>query len=215
MPGTLDVNIKDVLGSPTGALAVNLVDLLGNPISAFNPVPVRTDAGAIQEVDLIQVNGVTIILGRAAASASLPVALDSGMTVTPVTRIYLPVLQRPTFSLLVVRVNVIVAGGILIAAPGVGSTIVLRKVKITYTAAALAADVISMGTTLTGSQLAQWGIAIGAAATPDVGMLEMDWEDFAVGDNLPVDISSNVATFTNTSVMITYSVVTTANWPTA
>jgi hypothetical protein len=147
------------------------------------------------------------------AVAPLIVSPSGASTITPVTQGYLPVLQRPTFNLLVTRVNVIVAGGILIAAPGVGQSIVLRKVLVTLSAAAAAVAVISMGTTLTGADLAQWGLPIGAAATPDIDQLPWTWDDYLVGDNKPVDISSNVATFTNTSVMITYSVVTTAQWP--
>jgi hypothetical protein len=126
---------------------------------------------------------------------------------------YVAVLQRPTMSLLSARVSVIVAGGILIGAPGVGNSIVLRKLRFSVSAAALAADVIVFGTTLTGNNLARFEIPVGAAAQPQQNDYALDWDDYLIGDNLPVDVSSNVATFTNVSIMITYSVVITLNWP--
>jgi hypothetical protein len=224
VPGTLDVNIKDVAGSAAGVLNVNIADLKGSAsvvgqqlMAASFPVVIASDDTVAE--NLTQIKGVAVgaSLGGAFAGV-LPVEGFSFYTsgiATAFINAHLQTMQRPTMSVLSTRISVVVAGGVLIAAPGVGSSIVLRKLRFSVSAAALAADVIVFGTALTGATLARFEIPVGAAAQPQQNVYAMDWDDFLIGDNLPVDVSSNVATFTNVSIIITYSVVATASWPTS
>lgn len=200
--------------------AVKITPPLGQQVMAASvPVVIASDQSPIQEnLSQIAAKNVAVLDSASGVISGTGRQIVSG-TIQPqggaIALGYLGVLQRPTILIAVARINVIIAGTILLAAPGVGFSIVLRRVLVTLAAAALAADVISMGSTLTGGQLAQWGMPVGAAATPDISQLPWEWEDYAFGDNLPVCISSNVATFTNTSIMIAYSIVVTNNWPAA
>ena len=209
-----------VKGVKTGGVYVNnFVNNTGGPFAIAVPV-----APAADPVVTVQCNGAgsqAVVVVALFTSVDEPVTdvVVSGTLPNSVlpqnvaSQPYLPVLQRPTFDLFAVRVNILIAGSVLIAAPGVGFSIVIRKLLLTLAATAAATDIINVGTTLTGLQLGQFAVPLGVAAVPQSTEYEMDYDDFLIGDNLPVDISSNVATFTSSSVIITYSIVTTANWP--
>jgi hypothetical protein len=125
---------------------------------------------------------------------------------------YLNVIQRPTFHIYSQRVptGLVLAGTILRAAPGVGNSWVVRKIRCSTSNAGTGQ--IGVGTTLTGLDLACWDVIVGAAATPQPTQFEMDWDDYMIGDNLPICIHGPPA-FANFSVVLTYNLVSTGNWP--
>lgn len=145
-------------------------------------------------------------------SAIVSFAVANLLTPAGATPGYLPVLQRPTFDVLAVNSTAYVAatGVSLIAAPSAGSSIVIERIKFGLGVAPAAASNIDFGTV-------SGGLTLGAIVVSIAGGAQSDHElvydgGRLVGDNLPVFITCSTAA--TLSVTITYSIVTTANWPT-
>lgn len=125
---------------------------------------------------------------------------------------YLPVLQRPTFDTLCANFALAAGTGqTLIAAPGLGFSLVLRAVFVTFNAVPVASTAILLGNASGDQSYFRVAQILPAAATPEKDAF-WDWDDYAIPTNTPVIITGTAAA--SVAVTITYSVVTTANWPT-
>jgi hypothetical protein len=219
VPGTLDVNIKDVGGSPTGVLNVNIADLNGSAsvvgqelMAASFPVVIASDQSAVAE-NLTQISGTAVRTTEAsAAGAFVPGVLPVQGTTLVATGAagYLTVLQRPIFDVFAgTFVLVATVGQTVIAAPGVGFSIIVNRIHVSYAAAPAAAAGLQFGTVSGGVSVGELGISI-TAATADK---ELVYDGgFNIGTNLPLIITATVADAPYIDVM--YSIVTSANWPT-
>jgi hypothetical protein len=127
---------------------------------------------------------------------------------------YLMVQPRPSFKTTTGVFNLVVGTGqTVIAAPGSGSSLVLRKLHIDYSAAPAGAVALGFGTASGGASLGEFWYLLGAAANPTMPK-RWDWDDLLVGDNLPLVITSLTGGNAFNSVLtVTYGIVTTLNWP--
>jgi hypothetical protein len=258
VPGTLDVNLKDVGGSPSGVLNVNIADLNGSAsvvgqelMAASFPVVIASNQSALSvnaNDNLSQVGGAGVTLGSKVSASSIPVVVASDDTladnltqikgtaiITPTistaalngvlsvagafqprgaaNESYLSVKERPSIQLVSGLFTLVAGTGqTLIAAPGVGFSIVLRKAYFSVSAAPAATCLLSLGTVSSGATLYRLAIILAAAATPLLQSETMPWDDYLVGDNLPVIITASQGM--STEAVVTYSIVTTALWPT-
>lgn len=218
--GSLDINIKDVGGSPTGVLSVNLADLNGSAsvvgqqaMAASFPVVIASDQSALP-ANLTQIKGVALSTQMAGVQdvELRGIGSPASPPLSPAGLQYLQVIPRPTISVAAVSAKAVTnAGVVLIAAPGIGSSIVLRRIELAASVAPAAVTGLTFGTTLTGSQLGAWVLDVAAAGAID--NFALDFQDFLVGDNLPVDMSASTVAGSTFWGKITYSVVATANWP--
>lgn len=174
--------------------------------------------------NITEIGGASLFLGQTTMANSIPVVIASnqsavqvGPTLEPggnAAQLYLPVLQRPT--LLVATANTAFAantGVSMIGAPGAGYQIVLRKIMFALNGNPAANSVIEIGTASGDASVGRHSVVTGVAAFPGEQSWEMDWEDYAIGDNLPLYITCTTAL--NMTTTITYSLVRTANWPTS
>lgn len=214
--GTLGVDIRDVGGSSSGALNVNIADLNGSasvvgqePMAASFPVVIASNQSAVPE-------NITQVASTATTTWSpagvLPVGGFQNYTGSAGGKSsYLEVLQRPTFLVVPFTATFVAGTGQqVIAAPGAGNSLVIRRIVITLDGVPLSAGFIKIGTA-SGSQ-SLGGFYAGTVATGFTCYPPpFDYGDFLVGDNLPLFVTPAVINTLGVTVM--YSIVTTNNWP--
>jgi hypothetical protein len=126
------------------------------------------------------------------------------------SQIALEVFQRPTYHVATANVNLVANTPIItIPAPGVGNQIVLRKINLSAKANATATTIVNLQAGAT--NIGGWIYLLGVAADPGMQEKNFDYQDYAIGDNLAVSLIANVAI--GLEYIITYGIVTTANWP--
>jgi hypothetical protein len=133
---------------------------------------------------------------------------------TPDGTSYILSLQRPTFGIYAVQNLIAVAGTVLIPSPGVGYSIVLRRIQVSAASPPVAANLIRILSDPGGTSIFLQEFSPGTAAAPDqLSPPGMDYGDFIIGDNQGLKGFATAALGLN--VMITYSVAQSNLWPTS
>lgn len=202
--------------SPIGAPPYGIADAAGSAIIfpvniAADPSIVCSQLSALPNVIVTAlftpqsepVQGVAVI-GQAGPNIITPVSSNIVYTLHQL---------RPTFDIASGLFALAAgAGQIAIAAPGVGFSIVLRKGYFSPSTIPAAATLLELGTASGSATLYRSAILAPLAAEPEGDKPPMVWDDYLVGDNLPVYITASA--IVSIELVLTYCIVITALWPT-
>lgn len=183
-------------------------------------ITITANNGNVDFVAFPQIPGPEDIQAFITSSVASPVfaSISFPLTAPRSTPSYVNVLPYPIFNMnLLTGPFTAGTGRSLIAAPGVGNNVVLRRLKISYSAVPTLAGGIFIGTVSGGSSLGVMGVIVPAAANPLPPADDFVWDGagYAIGDNLPVFVTVVTATGVALDVTVWYSIVVTIDWPTS